>query len=73
MNNTHEIPASLWIVVVNTPGKRDPRTAQIDYVADVVDAVKFEEMLKKQGKYAYRARSYGHHFKGWENLPRRYF
>lgn len=73
MNNTQNIKPSLWIVVKDTMYKRDPRAAEIDFVADVVDMVKFEAMLKKQGKYAYRARSYGEYFKGWEALTPRHF
>ena len=70
---TKEIAPCLWIVVKDTPEKYDPRTAKMDYVAEVVDAVHFESMLKKQNKRAYRARSYGEYFPGWERQPRQYF
>ena len=68
-----KIPPHLWIVVKDTPEKYDPRTAKIDYVADVTDAVRFENMLRKQNKRAYRARSYGGFFPGWEKQSRQYF
>lgn len=73
MKRTEGIAPYVWIVVKDTPEKYDPRTAKIDYVAEVVDAVRFENMLRKQNKRAYRARSYGEYFPGWENQRRQYF
>jgi hypothetical protein len=60
------IDKNIWIVVKDTPHKYDPRAAEIDYIADVVDYTKFEKQLKQTNQKAFRARSYGEYFPNFE-------
>ena len=67
------IDRNTWIVVKDTPEKYDPRFAVVDYVAEVVDYVKFEKMLKDNNQRAYRARSYGNYFPNYKSAPVKHF
>lgn len=67
------IDKNIWIVVKNNPRKYDPRTAEIDYIASVVDYTKFENQLKRNDQRAYRARTYGAYFPTFEKAPIKYF
>ena len=67
------IDKNIWIVVKNNSRKYDPRTAEIDYIASVVDYTKFENHLKKNDQRAYRARTYGEYFPNFEKARKRYF
>lgn len=66
------ISENIWIVVKNTPNKTDPRAAILDFVAIVQNASKFDDMLKKNNMYAYRARSYGKFFPNFEQAITRH-
>ena len=67
------IDRNTWIVVKNTPEKYDPRLAVVDYIAVVVDYVKFEKLLKDNNQIAYKAQSYGDYFPNFKSAIVKYF